>query len=860
VSRKAGTPSHSTARSTTDTAPSSATAATLVAVLLLSAALIAYEIVLMRRLLIERWHHFGYLVISTALLGFGASGTLLAILERRVRAQPWRVLLSLALLTGVLLLILPRVAAQLPMSVRFIPADLWRQAGWWSLYWLTAFAPFLVGAGMLGAALMTAAAHVGRVYAANLLGSAAGAAGAVLLVSHFPTESGYRPAIALAFAGAAVLAAAWSPAARRAGRFWKPAGIVLVAVALLAGDTLWPLAPAYDEHKYAALLRQLVAQGQARRVAAVADPHGYIELYESPLFHDVPFLAPRQAPPPVARVVINGDAGGSVLRIEAESQAAFMDDTLMALPYCLVAPRPRVLLLGETGGADVWLGRRQNASRIDLVQPNAALLALLRSYTPALFSHSGVRVCAADALWFLRTAARGGQRWDLAQLASLEGLGGSAGVQALAEDHLLTVAGLRAVLERLDSGGLLAITRGLQFPERENIRLFATLVESLESLGVSEPARHLVQVRDYLGVCTMALRSPLSDPQRAALRAALRELHLTPVWYDGIRPEEVNQPDALQGPPGTEIDWLHYAAREILSPRRETFYGAWLFNIRPPHHHSPFFWDFYRPQALPELKRAYGGLWLTRAEVGRIFLHASLLVATGAAVVLILLPLAFVAIRARRGNRPSDTIGAVARPGIGRVVTWTLVYFGAIGLGFMGIEMALISRAIGWVGDPVIASAGVIAGVLVLSGLGSLSAERVTRGRRWLAPALVAALAAAAGALAWSDADSTSVLTAALAALTAVLAYFMGVPMPAGLRWLDQRAPQLVPWAWGVNGVASVIATGGALVVAMDVGYRHVMLLAAALYALTAFSALTSIGGPGQPRAGPSSRAAEKRP
>ena len=77
-------------------------------------------------------------------------------------------------------------------------------------------------------------------------------------------------------------------------------------------------------------------------------------------------------------VTINGDPAGSIFRIDGAAQADVMDRTLMAFPYRLVPPRPRVLLLGETGGTNVWLARRQHAEHVVVVQPNAALVKLLR--------------------------------------------------------------------------------------------------------------------------------------------------------------------------------------------------------------------------------------------------------------------------------------------------------------------------------------------------------------------------------------------------------------------------------------------------------------------------------------------------
>jgi len=818
--------------------------ATLIAVALISAALIAYEIVLMRRLLLESWHHFGYLVISTALLGFGASGTLLALIERRVRRRPERTMFRLAVALALALLAMPRLATLPPITARFIPDDLWNQVGWWSLYWVTALIPFLIGAAFLGAALMTAGPLVGRVYAANLFGSGAGAAGAVLIVSRFAIEHSIWPSFALTLAAVVLLPLRAPPRASRSRWVIRAAIALPLLILAFAARHWWPLGPSYDEHKYAARLQHLVAQGSARRVASQPDPHGYVELYESDSFHDLPFPAlSAPSPPPMYSLAVNGDPGGSVLRINDAAEAAVMDHTLMAFPYRLIPPQPGVLLIGETGGANIWLARRREAAWVDVVQPNAAVITLVRAWAGSVFEPAKGDVRTEDPRTFLLSRDR--PQYDLIQIVSLEGLGvGSAGMRGLAEDHLATVEGFADCLRALNDDGVVAISRGIQEPARENIRIFATLVEALESIGAKDPSRHLVQVRDYLGVCTIATKTPLSDARRATLRTAIHQVNLTPVWYDGLPIEQVNQPDAMQGPSGTDVDWLHHAAREILSPRRAQFYDDWLLNVRPPHDDTPFFWDFYKPQAVAEMKQTYGDLWLTRAELGRLLLYASLLIASGAAVALILVPLGVIELRWRTSEAGAQATGQrTPRSRLGLRSTprgaalWTIVYFGGIGLGFMAIEMALISRAIRWLGDPVIASAVVIGGVLVISGVGSLTGRRVVRDRTWLAPALVGIAAGAVRLVGWGTfgdglAGAWPLLLVALPAT-----YFMGMPMPAGLTALDRHTPRLVPWAWGVNGVASVIATSTAIVVAMTAGYRTVVILAAGAYVLAAVAA-----------------------
>ncbi len=797
-------------------------ALTLAGVGLVSAALICYEVVLMRRLLIERWHHFGYLVISTALLGFGASGTLLAVLGGVVRRHPARTLFWLAVGLVLALLGAPRLAALLPVTAHFLPGDLWWQGGWWTFYWVLALLPFLVGGALLGAALMTAGPNVGRVYAANLFGSGVGAAAAILAAARLMPAQGDWPPVVLT--SLAVAALAW-PTGRRSTLLVT----LLIAGAVVAVEIRWPARLAYDQFKYAARLELLAEQRAAQRVAAAADPHGYVELHESDLFHDLPFLALRRSPPPMFSLTINGDPAGSVLRIADADEAAVMDDTLMALPYRLIPARPRVLLIGETGGANIWLARRQSAGRIDAVQPNAAVVELLRAHSPRLLDYPGLEFSTREARRFLATHDE--QRYDLIQLVTLEGLGGAGGMHGLAEDHLVTVEGLAECLAALTDAGVLAVSRGIQQPARENIRLLATLAAALEHLGVADPAEHLVQVRDYLGVCTLALRTPLTPTRREVLRTAIRELGLTPVWYGGLPIAEVNRPDEMAGPPGTTVDWLHYAAGEILSPRRAAFFDAWLLNVRPPRDDSPFFWDFHKRGAIAALKHAYGELWLTRAELGRLFLYTSLAVSATAALLLILAPLAIAGtvLRIRRARGPDRR-----EPGSGTATLATIAYFAAIGLGFMGIEMALISRAIRWLGDPVLASAVVIGGVLIVSGIGSLTSRRITRGRLWLAPLLIVLAAVLLRLVGWAAPAGGLLGAGPLLAVALPTAYFMGMPLPTGVAALNERYPRLVPWAWGVNGLASVVATSAAIAIAMTGGYRTVMLLAAGAYALAA--------------------------
>jgi hypothetical protein len=152
--------------------------------------------------------------------------------------------------------------------------------------------------------------------------------------------------------------------------------------------------------------------------------------------------------------------------------------------------------------------------------------------------------------------------------------------------------------------------------------------------------------------------------------------------------------------------------------------------------------------------------------------------------------------------------------------------------------MMCISRLTYWIGDPVTAAATTIAVFLIMSGLGSLTAQNL-RTRNWaglLFPLLVLVAASAVLVLATAATTIVSALTwARLGAgcLTlAPLAFLMGFPMPLALVRLQQKSPELVPWAWGVNGSASVLSAPLAVALSMQFGFLVVGGAAIGFYAL----------------------------
>jgi len=300
------------------------------------------------------------------------------------------------------------------------------------------------------------------------------------------------------------------------------------------------------------------------------------------------------------------------------------------------------------------------------------------------------------------------------------------------------------------------------------------------------------------------------------------------VWYPGIGQEETNRFAIRPGPPDQRYDYLHHAAVQILSDRRDEFYDEWAFNVRPATDNRPYFFDFWKWRCLPLLRSAYGPGWLASTELGYLALVAAAGESVVVAAVLILLPLTWLR-------------GGAKAPG-GRVAV--LTYFACLGLAYLLLEMALISWFTRFVGDPIYSAAVVLTGFMVFSGVGSLLSQRST----WPATRLIAACAlgicvVCVGYLAglnWLlglvSGESTGVRAAICLVLIAPLAGAMGVPFPQGLAMLGRGREALVPWAWGINGFASVTGTSLAVLLATSLGFGVVLVTAAALYGVAALA------------------------
>jgi spermidine synthase len=799
------------------------------AIFCLSFAVLGYEVLLMRLLTITKWHHFAYMIISVALLGFGASGTLVALLQRRLVDRYHRMFQVGAGLFAVGLIACFLLAQQVPLNPLEIFWDR-KQWGYLLATYLLLLVPFFCAATCIALSFVRFKDRIHRLYLFDLLGAGSGALGIMIFLYLFPPLTCLRVLSALGLIAAALISLDQIP--RRS--YYK------VAAGWLAAAVLLPLS--WPDHLLTLHLSEYKGLSMALRVPGaniIAErfgPLGWLAVVENP---EIPFryvpgmsLTCITEPPPQLVIFTDGDGLSPITRFDTATSPhlAYLDCLTSTLPYPMLN-QPNVLVLGAGGGSDVLLARYHGAQTIDTVELDPNMVQLVKQdfadFAGHLYDREPVRVHVAEARSFVTNTPN---RYDLIQVSLLDSFAtAAAGSLGLSENYLYTVEAFQEYLRHLNAGGFLAITRWLKVPPRDSLKLFATALSALESSGTAHPEQHLALVRSWRTTTLLVKHGALSPSDVATLRRFCETRSFDVDYYPGIRPEETNRFNLLERP------YAYEGALALLSDRREDFLRRYKFAIDPATDDRPYFFHFFKWATLSEFlsMKERGGLPLL--EWGYPILVLTLLQALAVSVVLILLPLGL-----RREFRQHR-----------RDRTRMAVYFSALGMGFLFLEMAFIQKFILFLGHPLYAVAVVLSGFLLFAGLGSHFSEAFSTRIQTIRPnwGRSQAIAVAGAVIVLLITSYLLVLPPVLQAclgvpvamrvaitliMIAPLAFCMGMPFPLGLALVREAAPTFIPWAWGINGCLSVLSSILATIIAIHLGFNAVVLMAAGLYGLAA--------------------------
>ena len=798
----------------------------LLSIALISCAALGLEILLMRLFAIVQWHHFAYLAVSLAMLGYGAAGTARVMLGARLNAYFSRVFAVSALLFALTAPVAFLVAQAVPFNAL---ETLWdaRQWLWLALQYLVLFVPFFFAAFCLCLAFSRFGSQSPLIYGADLWGAAAGCLLALGLLFILPPQR-----VLLAIASFALIAAglAWPPPRRGIG------GVVLLA-ALVLPWTIPESWLALHPSQYKSLSHTLLMTGAHVKVEKHS-PLGQVTVVESPrvpLRHAPGLsLTATQEPPPQLGVFVDGEGPAAITRFDGQWEPlTFLGQMPSAMPYQLLH-RPNVLVLGAGAGMDVLQALYHEAALVDAVELDANVAVLVEqdnaAFAGQLYHLPQVRLHVAEARSFVAGSTA---RYDLMVLPLADTFGtASAGLYGLATDYLHTVEAFRIYFNHLEPNGMLALNRWVQLPPRDLIKLAATAVEALAQEGIAQPARHLALLRGWQSATLLVKRTPFTSREAAALHDFAEAQAFDLEWAGGR---------VANGMPHHRLDRPYFleafTALSGAPHERADFYRRYKFHIVPPTDDRPYFHHFFTWRALPEILhlKERGGLPLV--EMGYPVLVATWLQAMLFGALLILLPLWV----SRRRAMAAGT------------ASWrrVLAYFSLLGMAFMLLEMAFLQKFVLLLGHPLYAAVAVLTTFLLFAGMGSRFSARLSGRGRWpptVWPVVGIVLLGVANlvvlplllevAVGWP-----MMLRLALGMLLiAPLAFCMGMPFPLGMSRLAGEDTELLPWAYGVNACFSVMSASMATLLAIEIGFNGVVLLALGLYLATPFFHGTQTG------------------
>ncbi len=789
--------------------------------LLLSAAGLTFQINLTRLFSVSQFYHFAFMIVSIAMLGYGASGTALAIYPRLRQESPSRSLSLFSLATALSILGGYLLINRLPFdsfSMAWEPRQVWILA----LHYVTLASPFFFSGMAVGLLLAVYPHHPGKTYATNLLGAALGCLLALLAPSYLGGEgtvvlsSGMAALAALAAgpgklpaaSGAATQTTSWRPFARLVQPVLTAGllvAIMLIGLGLRASGrpgSGWlelHLSP-YKSLSYALQVpeAELVYQGW--------NSFSRVDVVRSPGIHSYPGLSYRymKALPPADGLTVDGDDLVPVM--SPDSDLEFTGFTAPAVAFRL-RPQARVLVLEPRGGLDILAALEQGAGHVTAVEMNPLIISAVAE----IYQDERVRTVIESERSYLR---RTGERFDIIQFS----LSSSyhpvrSGAYSLAEDYRYTVESFRDALARLNPDGLLLVTRWLQIPPSESLRTFALAVEAVERSG-GDPHTQIIATRGYNTATILVKNGVFSAEELQVVREFAGERAYDLIYAPGMAPEEANRYNILPEP----VYYQAFTALLAAQPR-STFYAEYPFAVAPPSDDHPFFGHYFKWSQAGQVLSELGRTWQPFGGAGYFVIVALLILALSMAGILILLPAAL----SRRGR---------AGPSAAPVYP---LYFGLIGLAFMLVEIPLIQRFILFLGHPAYALTAILFSLLAASALGSRYSNRFPL--RLAFGLLVALLLVAPWFLPRVfQAGLGQSLWARLAITIAVIApvgFLMGIPFPGGIRWMvrDRGQQSQIAWIWGVNGAASVVSSVLAALLALSFGFDWVLRIGALAYA-----------------------------
>lgn len=856
---------------------------------LVAGSIIALQIGIMRVFSVGSWAHFGSLVVSLAMFGFGLTSAVMCV-GKGWFERHWEGAVKGALLAfGPLMVVCNLAAQQVPFNAIFLvsdPMQKWRLFANFVLYFL----PFLAGALYLGVIFLKAKKSFNRVYFADLVGSGLCGLTVLLAMYYYRPDDLIMAPLILWLAGGLLWFVALGD--RRGMGLIVAAAVLSAAVHYLAPSVLGIPKLAVSDYKGVSYARKFP---DAQRIYERATPFGYLEVYSSSYLHFAPgqsdnaaFNLPTMPANAYLGLYMDSEGPSGVIKDLPANETAYFKYLSMYYPYVL-KQNPDTFVVQFGGGLSTAVALKSGSQHVTVAEGNPAVLTAfredkgLRDFTGDILNNPKVTVIDYDGRLYV---AHTKNRYDIIDLSLADSAGlSSPGGFSIVEKYSYTREAMSAYMRALKPGGILSVTLwNKEEPPKSVLKLYATMVAAARDVagkegagkdGQADIAKDFYVASSYLSTATVLYkRGGFTAEDIAKLNAHTKAMSFDEIYYPGIRVDTAELPQILQDyhdqfffdgtapdptgpsekepsdkpPPGMTPPDGKGEAKDAAPPvprlpatvlgRLAWHYllaGDWqkvadeyVFDTRVLTNHQPYFAAYIK---VKDLLKFTDRLELVQDEWGYLLLWATLGIAAVFAFTLVLFPVIF-------GWR---TIFSRYPGKFG-----TMIYFLCLGLGYIIVEVGMISHFILALSNATVSASVLITGMLVFSGIGSFFSERYLDRARSVMPRIFLAIFAILALYAFTidyALDWIGTLPYALRIVLCLLlllppAFLMGFPMPTAMTTLGRLGKDhMFLWAWGINGCFSVIGAALVPIVATSFGLPAVVLVGAVAYlvALPAF-------------------------
>lgn len=769
-----------------------------IAIILFSSSALAFEISLTRIFSIAFSYHFAFMIITIAMLGIGLSGTILSlypILRRGKNIPIYGVFLGLSMSLSFI------ISKRLPFDPFRFPWDK-TQFIYIVIYWLLISLPFFFLGLCISTILSVKSEKSGYLYASDLIGAGTGSIVIFLLMKGMPPEKVIVLISFLSFTGSFLIATGIN-------KIIPLSAMILNLIFLLSpGLTTLKISPYKG-------LELALKYPKAEHLKTFYSPFSRIDLFKSPAIRYAPGLSLTYLDPLPYQTGISIDCGdiSAVTVYGNRKELRFLEYLPSALPYELA--KKDVLIIEPKGGLEVLLANYYGSKNIFKVEIDPLLINVVKrelgDISPGIFDINTQQ--GSGRAWIKST-----QRYfDLIDIPFMTLF--HPGTFGIGEDYRFTVEAFESYLKALKKDGLLSITLFITPPPRMELRIMDTLIEAAERIGLKEIHRSTAVIRTWDTVTIIVKKSVFEEAELQKIRTFLNKRRFDIVYLPGVKEEETNR--------FIRMDKNEYfmAFKSLLTPgMRKIFKTTYAFDISYVTDNSPFFYYFINMKKLKEIYHIMGKKWQFFIEEGLLPFFLLIPIMPFGLLIIIM-----------------PALSIKKRPPF-----YPLVYFSMIGIGFMFVEVTLIHRMVLLLENPSYAFATVLTSLLLWSGIGSMLSQKMDKLRITLVtivlfitvifynyfvlPVLLDQL---------HHLSITYRIIAIFFSLSA-LGLLMGFPFPSGIKRLGAQSPDMIPWAWAVNGFFSVLSPILAMILAISMGFEQVLLIGAIAYLIASFLPLQS--------------------